>query len=74
MDDTPDHTEEVAAKINDTEPLSAPSKGMLKSSSTAQRFKVAPVAAGKITMRCAIIWEEKFVSFLVLKLYFKIYL
>ena len=43
--DIPNHTAKEATKMNDTEP----SKGSLKTPSTAPRFKVAPVSAGKKT-------------------------
>ena len=39
-------TNEEATQSSENQPKSEPSKGMLKSSSTAARFQVAPVSAG----------------------------
>ena len=45
--DAPDHTVAEATIPNGVEEKAEPSKGMLKSSSSAPRFQVAPVSAGK---------------------------
>ena len=45
-------TNEEATQSSENQPKSEPSKGMLKSSSTAARFQVAPVSAGNETKAC----------------------